>query len=453
MRILFVKPQFNNYAFVQHFMVCEPLEFEMLAAAVGGAHDVRVVDLRVDPVSLEAHLEEYEPDVVGFTALTMDVNTVLGLARRVKSHHPEIVTCVGGEHASFRPEDFGAPSIDFVFQYDALSTFPRLLPEIERIRRTFGRASRLHEHLPRLQRNQSVNDAASTTLMPRRDLCDRYLPKYIYGCANPVNLIQTTAGCPFRCTYCSIPSRQLRYVRRDVEAVLEDMAATKATDLLSIDANALQDVKGSLVLYEEIARAKLKKRLMISCRTDTIVRHTELLEVLKRAGVSVIAFGIENFDDQTLADYEKKNTAENNRRAVELVHEHGMLVRANFIVEQRFVADDFRRLVDHILRLRIEFPTFQILTPLPGTKFFDEKKGDILTTNLDYFDLSHTVLPTRLPTEDFYKEFQRLFRVCYGPKRLLWLTSRLPLVPAVRGVTVALRSHLGFSYRTQPTEA
>lgn len=418
MKVLLVKPPFNSNTFIQHFMVCEPLEYEMLAAAIGHSHDVIIVDLRVDSRSLEYYLEKFQPDVVGFTALTMDVKTVCDLARRTKKIDSGIITCVGGEHASFIPEDFEIPQMDFVFRYDALSTFSNFLDEVENLRNKVGRSADINKYLSRRQENSNINDDIGAVKLPRRDLCDRYFSKYIYGCATPINLIQTTAGCPFTCSYCSIPGRQLRYVRRDIGVIIEDMATTKAVDLLSIDANALQDVKKSFILYEEIAQAKLKKRLMISCRTDTIVKHPKLLDVLKRAGVSVIAFGIESLDDQSLVNYEKRNTAENNRLAVKLVHEHGMLVRGNFIIDQQFTIEDFHRLLDDIYELEVEFPSFQILTPLPGTELYKEKKDEIITTNLDYFDLSHSVLPTRLPSHVFYAEFQRLFRVFYGPARL-----------------------------------
>lgn len=447
MKILFIKPPFNKYVFVRHFSVCEPLEFEMLAAVVSDIHDVRIVDLRVDRHGLRVHLEEYEPDIVGFTALTMDVNTVRRLAKVVKAHRREIVTCVGGEHASLRPEDFETPEMDFIFQYDAVSTFPLLLQEIGRLRRTHGSKVVLHEHLHRRQHNILTNDDLRTAPRPRRDLCQQYLPRYTFGCANPVSLIQTTAGCPFQCIYCSIPARFVRYVKRPIDAILDDMAATQSTDLLSIDANALHDVTASIVLYKEIARANLGKRLMISCRTDTVVRHPEMLEVLRLAGVSVIAFGIETLDDKRLHDYQKHNTAENNRWAVRLAHEHGLLVRGNFIIDQQFTRDDFRRLANDVLQAEIEFPTFQILTPLPGTKFFEETKGQILTNDHDYFDLSHSVLPTKLPFEEFHEEFKKLFRICYGPRRLLWLASRVPLGSSIKGMLIALRSHLEFSYK------
>lgn len=450
MRVLLVKPPFNQYNFVQHFMVCEPLEFEVLASKLAPHHDVRIIDLRVDRKrDVEHHVRSFEPDVVGFTALTMDVNTVVALASSIKRCDPRIVTCVGGEHASHRPHDFDHPDVDYVFRYDAVSTFDELLRELE------NKAQHLAPHNVQLDRgrhsqireNPRVNDDLSALPLPRRDLCERYLPRYAYGAATPVSLIQFTAGCAFRCTYCSIPARQLTYMKRTTERILEDIASTKTTDLLSIDANALQDVAWCHEVYGEIARADLKKRLMISCRTDTIVKHPNLVPMLRQAGVSVIAFGVESLDDRTLHAYNKHNTAANNRAAIRIVQEHDILVRANFIIDQQFTEEQFARLADDIKTARIEFPTFQILTPLPGTKFYDEVADTILTDNFDLFDLSHSVLPTDLPFDEFHAHFQRLFRSLYGPRRFAWLATRLPIASTLKSVYMTLRSHASFSYR------
>lgn len=446
MKILLVKPPFNSYSFIRHFMVCEPLEFEVLAAALGPAHDVMILDMRVDHISLESYLESFRPDVVGFTALTMDVNTVRRLSSRVKSLAPNVATCVGGEHASFCPEDFEGGPIDFVIQYDGTSAFGSLLAEIERARSAATYTGLTS--LPRRWGQRDVQADIDSADLPRRDLTKRYRGKYIYGCATPVNLIQMSSGCAYRCTYCSIPARFPNFRTRSIDRVIEDMASTPSVDLLSIDANALQNLKYAKELYGAISDAKLRKRVMISCRTDTIVRNPEILEILRTAGVSVVSFGMETFDDSRLTEYDKVNTGDNNRTAVRLVHEHGMLVRGNFIIDQRFDHDDFQRLVDSISTVGVDFPSFQILTPLPGTQIYLDARGRSDLADLDYFDLSHTVLPPEtLSVEDFHEEFRRLFRQCYSATKLLRLAARVPLWQGVKGLVAALRSHAEFSYR------
>jgi hypothetical protein len=55
-------------------------------------------------------------------------------------------------------------------------------------------------------------------------------------------------------------------------------------------------------------------------------------------------------------------------------------------------------------------PLFTILTPLPGTQLYKAYEDKLLTTDHRLFDLLHAVLPTRLPREEFYREFARAYR-------------------------------------------
>ena len=101
LKILFIKPPFNPHVFVRRFACCEPYEFAFLTAGVRDIAKIAVVDMRLDKRDLADIIAAEEPDIVGFTALTMDVNTVRRLARTVRKLRPGAVTCVGGEHATF----------------------------------------------------------------------------------------------------------------------------------------------------------------------------------------------------------------------------------------------------------------------------------------------------------------------------------------------------------------
>ncbi len=52
---------------------------------------------------------------------------------------------------------------------------------------------------------------------------------------------------------------------------------------------------------------------------------------------------------------------------------------------------------------------FTVLTPLPGTDLWDESQKDVNTLDWHMYDLIHTVLPTKLPLDEFYAEFASLW--------------------------------------------
>jgi len=56
---------------------------------------------------------------------------------------------------------------------------------------------------------------------------------------------------------------------------------------------------------------------------------------------------------------------------------------------------------------------FTILSPFPGTNLYDEVRDSLTTTRTDLIDFFHTVMPTRLPLEQFYGEYAKLWSRAY----------------------------------------
>ena len=53
---------------------------------------------------------------------------------------------------------------------------------------------------------------------------------------------------------------------------------------------------------------------------------------------------------------------------------------------------------------------FSVLTPLPGTDLWETAKAQVNTHDWEMYDIVHAVLPTRLPLDEFYAEYSRLWR-------------------------------------------
>jgi hypothetical protein len=54
-------------------------------------------------------------------------------------------------------------------------------------------------------------------------------------------------------------------------------------------------------------------------------------------------------------------------------------------------------------------PLYFILTPFPGTVTHQKVKDQIFLHDYDYYDLLHTVLPTKMPLRDFYASYSKLY--------------------------------------------
>ena len=90
MKILLVQPAKPEKALGgEDFHIYEPLALEYLAAGVAGDHDVRILDMRLEP-DLDSVLRDYQPDVMGITSYTVHVNTVKSLSSKSRHSTPTL---------------------------------------------------------------------------------------------------------------------------------------------------------------------------------------------------------------------------------------------------------------------------------------------------------------------------------------------------------------------------
>ena len=163
---------------------------------------------------------------------------------------------------------------------------------------------------------------------------------------------------------------------------------------------------------------------MTQGRTDFIAKYPELIARLADVGLAGILSGYETNDEDALEGLNKRNTLENNRAASRILRENGILSTGIFMVRPDFEEKDFDALYAYIEDLGVTFPLVTILTPLPGTEMYRKYEDQLLTKDFRLYDLLHPVIETKLPREEFYKNFTR-YRSIYRKNRNGWLTPKV----------------------------
>ena len=89
MRILLVRPRPDPETIgLQHVMLVEPMELEVLAATLGPEHPVEVRDMVLEDERLEHFLARFAPDVLGVTGYITNVPAMIDYCRRAKAWNP-----------------------------------------------------------------------------------------------------------------------------------------------------------------------------------------------------------------------------------------------------------------------------------------------------------------------------------------------------------------------------
>ncbi len=416
MKVLLVEPrEHSNVLGLSRFICVEPLALEIVAAnLLLDGHAVRILDMRHDD-DLTRALNDFQPQLVGITGYTPDAAEMLRVARVTKSFDPTLYVLVGGHHATMCPADFNVPFVDAIVMGDgerSIRHLCRKLERRERVAEVAGLYLRVHGHWT----TTGDEDAVATldeTPFPNRELVAPYRNDYFFWFWDPPVPVETARGCPFRCNYCSVWSfnrgtSRFRSAAGVVEELLQLPDGTKS--IFFADDHFLQHIPRAVQLAELIKQHDIQLRYSFQTRSDSVVRRPDVIERWAKLGLFTAFIGFEAFRQSELDAMHKSNTVRVNDEAARILQANGVHIWGAFIVDPQWEVDDFTQLIEYVKSLKVGFPQFTVMTPLPGTEIFPMQRATLTTTQHHLFDLAHPVVPTKLPLEKFYEQMARLYR-------------------------------------------
>jgi hopanoid C-3 methylase len=435
MKILLIEPPKPRISLGgEDIHIFESLALEYIAAGVP-EHNVRILDLRIEN-NLQSILNDFSPDIVGITSYTIHVNTVKNLLKVIKNWNPEVLTVVGGHHATVMPEDFLVPEINVVVLGEGVFTFRKIVERFQEGKGFEGIQGIAFRKDDKIIKSDLVLEKDIDKFpLPNRDLTSKYRKHYFSEWMKPLASIITSKGCPYRCSFCALwRLTGGLYLKRKPEKIVEELSQIEEEYIFFADDESLLDVKRMKTLARMIKDAGIKKKYFLYGRSDTISNNPELLEEWKDIGLERIFIGLEFFRDCDLQYINKKSTLDNNRRAVKVIQDLDISVYASFIVRPEYTKNDLSEYCRYMQSLSLDYIGLTVLTPFPGTEYYEEVKHQLLTKNYDYYDLIHTILPTKLPVKKFYKEYIRLVNKSIAPKRKFSILKKYrlrELLPAI----------------------
>jgi radical SAM superfamily enzyme YgiQ (UPF0313 family) len=416
LKIAFLKPPIGGILGLEMLTFVEPLGPECVAACLeADGHECAIFDFRIDGRERGlARCVAFEPDVVGIQCnFTTERWRSTGLAREVKELLPDAFVVLGGHDASREPGWFHEAAIDAVAVGDGEEVMPGLVDALER-RADLRKVPGLVLNSPGGQVATGAapsRDDLDTLPLPARHLIRDYAPHYYINFRKPLALMETARGCPFKCNFCSVwKFHHSTFREKSPERVVEELRTIEAPSVFITDDIFWMDVRRGEEMARQIKAAGIRKYFTVQTRTDIICKFPHLIEMWKDCGDLAIFLGVEAVTNEGLRSVNKKNSADNNLRAIEILKELGVGFTSNFIVDPAWGREDFARLREWISEHTTYNSGFSVLTPLPGTDLWESAKGEVTTHDWEMFDIIHAVLPTKLPIEEFYEEYARLWR-------------------------------------------
>jgi radical SAM superfamily enzyme YgiQ (UPF0313 family) len=423
MHVLLLRPVPGNDRFgLGPFFRVEPLGLEYIASALEArGHRTTVVDLRFGR-SVEHYIRRVRPELVGIACMhALETEEALTLARRVRRLSPSAFVLLGGHAASAYPSPFLTADIDALATGDGEQVVPLLADALQHRRplstvpglwlRDPGSTSESGAAFERTSGDLAAFDLDDVPLPARGDMTP-WRSSYACLLYRPVWLIETARGCPFRCSFCSVWPMYERDVRlRSIESVCEDFAATGPNIFVADDLFWYQPAR-SLELAAALRQRGIRKHwILVQSRTDLVARHPELLEAWRPvADIFDIFFGLEAATDEGLDRLTKDSTVSRTVEAIEVSRACGFGVTGNFVIDPDWDETDFERLWTFVERHSLSNAGFTVLTPLPGTAYFEEMRPRIRAESWAQFDMHHLLWEPRLGVRRFFELYCETWR-------------------------------------------
>ena len=171
--------------------------------------------------------------------------------------------------------------------------------------------------------------------------------------------------------------------------------------------------------WEKLISRKLNVRFIIE--THLRILDSELIQILKKAGLKGVKVGVESGDEEVLKDANRFTIKKDDQlEKIRELEKNNILVSAMFIIG--FPADDensIMKTINYAKKLNTAFSQFSVWTPYPGTPVFKEYEDKITANNYEEFDQYNLVFKHKIFTpKEIRKLLSKSYTMYYG--RINW---------------------------------
>lgn len=447
MKILLVNPPSGQPR--RPTLMVPPLGLAYLAAVLRRAgYRVQVKDALAEGLGWEefaAYLASERPDVLGLTGLSPTIATAFKAVRLARPLARTIV--LGGPHVSVWGQEVfkQCPELDLGVVGEGEDTMVELAAALAQGSPLKGIAGVIGPDFagPRRKLLKDLNALP----FPARDLLPLHRYAYPFAKSKRVTTLFTSRGCPYHCIFCdkSVFGSRWRGRRADnilaeIDEIVQVHRITSLIiydDLFTLDQDRVQQVCEGIL--------KRGYKLDWKCESRVNLVDPDTLKLMKRAGCSLIAYGVESGTQKGLDYLNKKITLKQIRRAFALTHEAGLETLAYFVLglPVETYADELQT-IRLACELNPTYAQFATLSPYFGTRLYAEalKQGwyrELNIKNPADQDLKRAVLISPNWSEAGLKKILRrahlsfYLRPSYILRRVAAVRSPAHFINATRG--------------------
>jgi radical SAM superfamily enzyme YgiQ (UPF0313 family) len=369
-------------------------------------------------------------DLVGISTITPTAANAYAVADTVRGMGIPVV--MGGPHVTFMPDE-ALEHADFVVRGEGEIPLMRFIDAWE--------SDRDYRGVPNLSYRGSDGIVHNAMRKFEYDL-DRFpAPDFSLiqgGRELKVIPVQTSRGCPYDCSFCSVTGMfGKKYRFRSTGHILDELRSYRDLGkmIFFYDDHFAANRKRAKELLRAMLAGGLRFKWSTQVRAD-IAHDLELLELMKRSGCHTLFIGFESFNPESLKEMNKKQTVEDIINAVRVIHSFNIHIHGMFVHGfDHDTWDSVKMTVNLAKKMKLTSTQFLMLTPFPGSEFHRNVADRIVFRDWSMYDAHHVVYQpehftvSRLQRaqtyshEKFYSAYEILKKLFHGK----WLAGGIAL--------------------------
>ena len=388
-KILFIEPKSPHIHIFSQFTLPRLGIFILGAIIKEKGWDAKIIIEQSEKIDFDK-IRDF--DMVGISTITSTAPRAYAIADKIRSM--DIPVILGGPHVTFLPNEALAHA-DYVIRGEAEEAFINFIDTWEN-GKCFSQVPNLsyeregkniHNALKPLQRSLDVNPFPDFSM-------SQYKKIKIDG--RMTLPVQTSRGCPFHCSFCSVTGMFGKAYRfRSTENVMQELYRydPKIHSLFFYDDNFTANRKRAKELLQRMIKENLGFIWSTQVRVD-ITKDPELVRLMKQAGCHTVYVGMESINPKSLESMKKQQTVEEMAQAMQIFRQENINVHGMFVYG--FDEDDWQTVKETVRfakRAKFSSTQFMILTPLPGSDFYDKvcEENRIQFNDWGLYDAQHAV--------------------------------------------------------------
>ncbi len=402
------------------------------ALKTAGFTEVKFIDAMTNDIAddqLAALIRDYQPDVVLATAITPMIYKSQETLRIVRAVCPNAKTIMGGVHPTYMYREVlsEAPWVDYIIRGEGEEITVNLLRSIDNgtdetdRREILGIAFLEAGKIVATPAHPPIKDL--NTLTPDWSLLE--WEKYIYTPLNTrVAVPNYSRGCPFRCRFCSqwkfwrkYRSRSPKNFVDEIERLVKDH---KVGFFILADEEPTINKSRFVALCNELIDRNLDVHWGINTRVTDILRDEKELPLYRKAGLVHVSLGTEAAAQLNLNVFRKETTIADNKRAVQLLRQNGIVAEVQFIMG---LPNETMETIEETYRMtrdwQADMTNWNMYTPWPFSELFQDLADKVEIRDYSHYNFVTPILkPDNLTREELLKGVLRNYARFYMRKTI-----------------------------------